>query len=203
MNKRRRFLIFLYSKPNLVGSVLGLLGLVLHFAGVIGDFWFPIILGLYAAGVLLTPKDEQTERALKNRMTVRDLQDDLASLERKARRRLPKDAQEKVASIRAVLCEILPTVSDLDSGDYNVYIIRQMAEEYLPQTLQNYLKLPKGYARFHPVKDGKTPHQLLMEQLNLLDSVMKEISQDFFRNDTQGMMVHGRFLEDKFGKDGS
>jgi hypothetical protein len=41
--------------------------------------------------------------------------------------------------------------------------------------------------------------QLLGEQLDLLDTSMKQ--EDIHRNDTQKLVVHGRFLEDKFRKD--
>jgi hypothetical protein len=39
-----------------------------------------------------------------------------------------------------------------------------------------------------------------LEQLEILDREMKEIVEDFYRNDSQRLMAHGRFLEAKFQK---
>jgi hypothetical protein len=47
---------------------------------------------------------------------------------------------------------------------------RATALDYLLATLQNHLDLPRAYATLHPVKDGKTAHRLLLDQLELLDS---------------------------------
>lgn len=67
-------------------------------------------------------------------------------------------------------------------------------------TSQGYMNLPKAYANLQPVKDGKTAKQLLVEQLTLLDIEMKEVVQEVYRNDTQKLIAHGRFLQDKFQK---
>jgi len=48
MTRKQRILLFLYSTPNIVGSLLGILGLALFFFGVIGRFWLLIVVGLYA-----------------------------------------------------------------------------------------------------------------------------------------------------------
>ena len=45
-----------------------------------------------------------------------------------------------------------------------------------------------------------TAQQLLSEQLDLLDAKMREIVEDFHRDDAQQLLVHGRFLEKKFCK---
>lgn len=52
------------------------------------------------------------------------------------------------------------------------------------------------------VRDGKTAKALLLEQLDLLDAKMKEIVTSVAENDTQALLVNGRFLEEKFGKQG-
>ena len=91
----------------------------------------------------------------------------------------------------------------LSSGDSNVFTIKKTALDYLPASLQNYLNLPPAYASLHPVKDGKTPKQLLLDQLGILDQEMKEVVQAVYANDTQKLMVQGQFLKDKFGKPAS
>jgi hypothetical protein len=76
---------------------------------------------------------------------------------------------DKVVSIKGSIVSILPELVDLTSANYDIHTIRKTALEYLPETLENYLKLPPAYRNLHVVKDGKTPKQLLLDQLDLLD----------------------------------
>ena len=200
MKKSQRLLLYLYSTPNIVGSILGLIGLTLFFLGVIGSYWFLIVLGLYGIGVLVTPKSSPSELRLRNELTVDEIRAGLESLVNGIRKKVPKDIFTKVESITNSILQILPRIVDVNSSDYNIYTIRQTALEYLPETLERYLNLPRAYASIHPIKDGKTANQLLLEQLDLLDGEMKAIVQDFYQNDTQRLMAHGRFLQEKFGK---
>ena len=72
--------------------------------------------------------------------------------------------------------------------------------EYLAETLEHDFALPTVYMQTHPIKDGRTAQNLLLEQLELLDAQMKETVSDFNRDDTSKLLAHGRFLEEKFGK---
>jgi hypothetical protein len=200
MTARQRVFLYLYSAPNIVGSVLGILGLILFFAGVIQSFWFPIVLGLYGIGALATPKNRTYDLRLRNQLTADEIREDLENLVRSIQKRVSGDILAKVESIKDSILEILPGIVDVNSSDYDIYTIRQTALDYLPETLGNYLSLPPAFRTLHPVRDGKTAKQLLSEQLDLLDQQMKEIVHDFFRNDTQRLMAHGRFLEEKFRK---
>jgi hypothetical protein len=85
-------------------------------------------------------------------------------------------------------------------ADPNLYTIRQTALDYLPVALQDYLALPTAYATLQPVRDGKTARQLLLEQLDLMDTGMRQIADDAHRNDAEKLLAHGRFLEEKFAK---
>ncbi len=200
MNSRRGLLLYLYSTPNIAGSILGLIGLLLYFGGIIQQFWLLIVIGLYLIGVLVTPKSKAVHLNLENQLTVDEIRQGLDSLLRKIQGKVPKEIYERVESIRSSILEILPRIDDLNSADYQVYTIRQTAVQYLPETLEHYLNLPKAYANLHPVKEGKTSKMLLAEQLNLMDEKLKEIVDDFYHNDTQRLLVNGRFLEEKFGK---
>jgi hypothetical protein len=200
MDNRKRLLLYIYSTPNIVGSLLGILGLLLFFTGVIGQFWFLIVIGLYGIGVLATPHSPTYELSLKNQLTVEDIRAELEGLIRKIQGKVPKEVMDLTLGIKASIIEVLPQIVDLSSSDYNVFLIKQTALDYLPESLQNYLNLPPAYANLHPVKDGKTPKQLLIEQLTLLDSEMKEVVQAVYSNDTQKLMVQGQFLKEKFQK---
>jgi hypothetical protein len=200
MQNRQRWLLFFYSTQNIVGSLLGILGLALFFLGIIGQYWFFIVIGLYGIGVLATPRSPTYELGLQNQLTVDDIRKGLEALVQKIRGKVPKDILSKVESIKSSILEVLPQILDLSNSDYNVYLIKQTALDYLPEALSNYLNLPAAYATLHPVKDGKTARQLLSEQLDLLDQEMKEVVQDVYSNDIARLTAHGRFLQDKFQK---
>ncbi len=200
MIKRQQLTLFLYSTPNLVGCALGILGLVLFFLGIIQAYWFLIVVGLYGIGVLATPKGKNYELSLTNQLTVEDIEQELEDLARKIKGRVPKEGMEKFISIKTSILEALPQIVDLSGSDYNIFTIKQTALDYLPATIQNYINLPPAYANLYPIKDGKTPRQLLLEQLTLLDQQMKEAVQAIYQQDTQKLMVQGQFLKDKFNR---
>lgn len=75
ITNKMRVLLFLYSTQNLVGSVLAIIGLVMFFAGWINDWWFPIVVGLYAVGLFAVPKDEMLEIRVRNESSQADLTD--------------------------------------------------------------------------------------------------------------------------------
>ena len=201
MNRPQQLILYLYSTKNIVGSALGLLGLILYFIGLINAWWFVIVIGLYLIGMLVTPDNPTYDLHLRNQLSVEELRAELEELVRTVRRKVPDEIYKKVVSIKESILSILPNIADVNSGDYNIYVIRQTALEYLPDALQNYMNLPPAYANLHPVKNGKTARQLLSEQLDLLDNSMQQIVEDIHRNDTQKLVVHGRFLEEKFRKD--
>ena len=198
MRTRQRLLLYLYSNGNILGSILGLVGLGLYFTGIIHDFWLLIVAGLYSIGVLAAPRNQGQELRLRHQLDADELRQELEDLVKTIRLRVPKEIYERVVSIKNTIVEILPYLQRLDESNYNLYTIRQTALEYLPETLENYLKLPPAYANLHVIKDGKTAQKLLVDQLELLDQEMKSIAQEFYRNNTEQLVAHGRFLEEKF-----
>jgi hypothetical protein len=200
MSRTERFMMFLYSTPNIVGCALGLIGLLLYFTGLIGDFWYLIVPGLYLIGVLLTPRRPQYELQVQSEFSAAEIRSALDNLKRKLPKRTPPEVVAKVDSIEESILSILPALANANGGAQNLYVVRQTAFEYLPKALENYLNLPPAFANSYPVRGGKTARQLLDEQLDLLDQEMKETVVAVSQNDTQKLLAHGRFLEDKFGR---
>ncbi len=200
MSTRQRLLFFVYSDANIAGAALGILGVGLFFAFGQSLLLLASVPGLYAVGwvALWLLQSPMAVLRLQQQLSADEIAAGLEELVRSAGYKLPPEARTRVESIKNSILEILPHVADLNSADYNIYTIRQTALDYLPETLENYLKLPRAYAGLHPIREGKTAQQLLVEQLDLLDRQMKEIVQDLVNSDTQQLIAHGRFLEDKF-----
>ncbi len=197
---QKRLLFFLYSTPNIVGAALGLVGLLLFFTGVIGAFWFFIVVGLYAVGYLVTPKNQPVDLHLKSQLDAAEIKGELEGLVANVKNRVPKEVLGHVLSIQSSVLEVLPTLTRDGAYTHHAYIVKQTALEYLPETLETYLNLPPAFARLHTVKDGKTAQQLLLGQLELLDTTLKDIVVDLHQNDTDRLLINGRFLEEKFRK---
>ena len=196
----RKLLLYLYSTSNIVGSLLGLTGLGLYFAGVIKSFWIFIVIGLYLVGYFVTPKSQTVELQLDHEFNAETLRRALEQLISTISKRVTVEVLAKVESIKEAIVTVLPRLAEFESSAYDIHIIRQTALDYLPEMLETYLKLPPVYARFHVVRDGKTSKDLLLEQLDILDAEMQKVVVDLHKNDTQALIAHGRFLKDKFRK---
>jgi len=133
-----------------------------------------------------------------NALTADEVRGALVTMFNLIQAELPRDILAKVESIQQSILHTLPYIADVGSSNQTVYMVRQMALSYLPETLENYLKLPRDFALHEPIKDGKTARQLLLEQLDLLDHEMAEVVREFHRNDAEKLLIHGRFLEQKF-----
>jgi hypothetical protein len=189
---------YLYSTKNIVGSLLALVGLVLFFTGLVGALWPVIVVGLYLIGVLVTPGTATID--LRSGFDPDDIRKALDHEVHVVSGRVPAEVFAKVQSIQQIILGILPRSGALPPGSPELFVVERTATDYLPTALESYLNLPRAYATLHPVQDGKTPKQVLMDQLTLLESKMSEVAEDVHRNDTDRLLANGRFLEERFGR---
>ena len=204
-----RVAAYLYSWKSIAGSVLALVGLGLHFSGLIdGLQWLPITVGLYLIGALLVPGEKTVGLGLDQAASLSDVRQALNNLLSSIQSRVPADIYARVASIQS---SILVTLGNGNGGgpggvgaansmvsDPNVYLIRQTALSYLPEALNGYLALPSMY-RDRSLAGRKSAHDTLLDQLNLMDQKMHEVADAMVAHDTDRLEAHGRFLAEKFG----
>jgi len=200
MTLRQRFYLFLYGSGNILGSLFGLIGLGLFFAGLIKLYWLAIVGGLYLLGFLLAPANRRLDLKVGSQMGEEAILDALEGMMKTVRKKAPKEVLAILESIRQSFTDILPRLANNAGTPYEVHVIRQTALVYLPEMLETYLALPPAFARLHPVKDGKTATRILVEQLELLDTEMKKLSEDILRDDTEALLAHGAFLKEKFAR---
>jgi hypothetical protein len=198
----RRALLYLYGTPHLVGAAAALGGLGIYFAGVIDRFWWAIVIGLYAAGALLVPRDDAADRIARAGFDEEHLRDQLDQLFKTARKRVPEEAARLLASIREHADVLLPKLKELTERGSLCSTVRSDVVEtltrYLPDTLAGYLRLPPAYARLHPVGIGKTPQTLLVQQLRILEDNLARAEREAFAEDVASLEVQGRFLAEKY-----
>ena len=180
---------------------MGLIALGLHFAGLIGDWWLLAIAAAYLAGLLIggrlrgSPSEDETLQP-----DTDTLRDELNALMDAAYHQLPSAMFSRVASVKKIVVTLLPLMEDQGALDPNVYVIRQTATSYLPRLIETYLRLPDNYAQSHRLSDGKTPAEVFLNQLELLETELKQVEMKLHENDTRALLAHGRFLEKKFGQ---
>ena len=202
----RRFDEFLYSSRNIGGCLLALVGLGLHFSGLIpGLQWLPITAGLYLIAVLLVPGEKTVGLNLDQASNLADVRKALDQLLSSIKGAVPPDIYARVASIQASILVTLGNGNGSGSGatnsmvsDPSVYLIRQTALSYLPEALNGYLALPSMY-RDRSLAGRKSAHDTLLDQLNLMDQKMHEVAEAMVAHDTDRLEAHGRFLAEKFG----
>jgi hypothetical protein len=114
---------------------------------------------------------------------------------------LPRDLLEKVRQVEAAVRDILPAFSRSDLEPRDRFAVERTVDDYLPSALQSYLRLPPAF-RFVPLPEagGRTASQVLSDQLDLLLQRMRQVTDAAYRNDVEALLVHGRFLQSKFGR---
>jgi hypothetical protein len=182
-SRRQRLLRYLYSTKNLVGSAAGLAGLGLYFTGLVGELWPVVVGGLYGVGALATPPTRTLD--LHSGLDPANLNRAMAEQERRLRGRVPEDVLAAVGRVHGLVREVLEHPDALD---------------YLPTALESYLNLPRGYANRVPVSEGRTARQVLLAQLALLEAKLGEVLDAIAKGDSDRLLAHGRFLEDRFGR---
>jgi len=117
---------------------------------------------------------------------------------------LPKEALEFLRSIQATLSELLPRLQELrERGIISAkdsFTVVETVRRYLPDTLAAYLRLPKFYAQMQTLADGRTATQTLLQQLQVLDTSLKDIAKSAFAGDAEALISNGQFLQDKFSE---
>lgn len=195
-------LLYLYSSRNIAGCVLALLGLGVHFGGVIVQWWLPICLGLYVAGALMLPGQTLLEVDSYRRDDGAHLADSVERLIEQTRHQLPAEALKTLQAIPAVLQVLAPRLNGSEGGimlapDQVQTVIGAVTRD-LPQTVAGYVRLPPAFANFHPLANGKTAKDLLNEQLQLLKNQLDKIAQAAFCDDADALISNGQYLKEKF-----
>lgn len=141
---------------------------------------------------VLSRSRHETPEALDPRRVERDLRRQLSLIDH----RVPRSIELRVRDITTTITEVLPRARELGPASRDLFVLQRTADDYLPTALNTYLNLPRGAV----VRDGKTADQVLIEQLDVLSAQLRQIKAAILRKDSDALVAHGRFLEDKFGK---
>lgn len=190
---------FLLSNGNLAGGLAAVGVVGLYLAGVIHHYWMALAAVAYAGGFVSMYRP--SVQALPDGVST---QESLDWLRDKVLPKLPSDASTVLSSILGITTELMPRLKDMEVKGLvqteNRVMLKQTITRYLPDIVESYLKLPPVYARSAKVADNKTPNQILVEQLTLLETHVTEIREGVLSKEVDSLLANGRFLQDKFSK---
>lgn len=121
-------------------------------------------------------------------------------LEARIEGRVPAAVTARVHRITGTVEDMVPRLDRFGVGDRQAYTVVATATSYLPEAVDNYLRLPRDFADRRVVARGRTSLMLLCDQLDLLAVTLDKISDAVSRADAQALVAHGQFLADKFGQ---
>lgn len=201
MASKDKALRWLYSNKNIAGSVLAIGGPVLAVTGVLAP---PLALGLipvlYAIGALAAPGNKNVD--LVSDVNSEDVDDSLRTIRKAVRKGVDQSITLRVENICQLIEQVLPRASQLGPGSEEMRVLISTATDYLPNTLQPYLALPRLYAERQPIKDGQTAADILCAQLDVMASRMGDVRDAVLKADSDKLLANGRFLEERFGQQG-
>jgi hypothetical protein len=133
--------------------------------------------------------------------TTEQLLGALDSIEAQAREgRVPGVVLSRLLRVTRIVRQTLPRLDNLGLGSSQGFSVMATATDYLPVAIGNYLRLPRDWADTRPIAAGKSSVMLLVDQLDLLGTTMDKVYDAVCRADAEAIIVHGAFLEQKFGQ---
>lgn len=147
-----------------------------------------------------SPEREEPAVVLPRVPTSADLLAAVDRVEAQARTgRVPAPVLVRLGRVTSIVRDTVPRLDRLGSGSPQAYSVMATATDYLPEAIGGYLRLPRQWADTRPVDRGKTPLMILVDQLDLLGRTMDKVFDAINRADAEALVVHGRFLQEKFG----
>jgi hypothetical protein len=148
-----------------------------------------------------TKKSQQPEPGIEHHVpTSQDLLSAVDRVEQQAKDgKVPGMVQARLGRVARTVRDTVPRLDTLGAGSPQAYNVMATATNYLPDAIGGYLRLPRQWADSRPVDRGKTPLMILIDQLDLLGATMDKVFDAVCRADAEALVVHGRFLQEKFG----
>ena len=179
--------------------LFALAGILLYSGHMItGWLGLAAIPALYATGYFVAARPRQKPLAPQQVSDAPALRDSLDEMLDAIHKRVAVDIYYLVRSIRDSVVFTLENSGGFAETDPDVHLMRRTATTYLPEALSTYLSLPRRYAETKRLEDGRTPHDVLMDQLSLMDEQTRRVASNLIRNNSQRLVSHGRFIDDRY-----
>lgn len=119
------------------------------------------------------------------------------------RRALPALAAPKVDAISAQLAALQPQLATVPAGDPTALELNRLLGKHLPELVASYEKVPAAQRKASTVPGGPTIERQLVDGLGLIETELARVNDRLGAADRDNFLVQGKFLENRYGKDGS
>jgi hypothetical protein len=189
---------YLTSRKHLAGTGLALVGAGLALADPVGPAGAVLVVGFYFLGAAAVPSNPAIRRyGYDPGDVLKALQREISAVSGRVPPAVIVRMQRIEVTIRS---EIFPRLDCLPPGSLELYLIERTARDYLPTAVASYLRLPSDYVSPRPASLGWTPLQVLLDELDLLESQMRRVAEIVHHADMDQMLAHRRFLNDRFSR---
>jgi hypothetical protein len=119
------------------------------------------------------------------------------------RRALPALAAPKVDAISAQLAALAPQLAAVPPGDPTALELNRLLGKHLPELVDRYEKVAPAQRKVAAMPGGPTIERQLVDGLGLIEAELARVNDDLGRADRDAFAVQGKFLETRYGKDGT
>ena len=183
-----------------VALVTGIATLAFHWSPVVAVGALLAVIAVRVGSEFVIPRGTRLELADAVAERERQVRAALAQAEALIRGRAPQEVQTRVASIKEVVLEVMARQATLEGASPQLFAVLRTATDYMPTALETYMKLPAGWASTRRQADGRTALEILTDQLDLLHNEMVDVADAVNRNDLDKLLIHERFLTQRFGR---
>lgn len=192
---------YIESRKNLTGSVLGVAGLGLTFAGVAGPYWPVVVVGLYGAGALIAPPErppvpdfpDPSAQLDELRGDFGTLQEYLTGVD------LPPAAAGRLTELTELLTALLDPgwVAEVLARDpEGIHALSRAVRQDVPEAVDTFVRT-RWWTRLTP--GTEPPERHLERQLGLLQEELGRLAATLRDAEARRQESHTRYLEDRSG----
>jgi len=113
--------------------------------------------------------------------------------------KMPPDVEQKVDRIRRKAAVLAQHADRFPIGSHDLYVVQHTPTDYLPQTIKAFTDVP-SWSVGTPAEDGRTPLQMVHDQLDMLETKLDEIAEQVKNQRVDRLLMNERFLEQNFGR---
>lgn len=194
-----RFMRYVESRKNLLGSAGGIVGLGLTFTGVAGAYWPVVVAGLYGAGALIAPPERpappdfpdpsaQLDELRTDFEKLRVYLDDVE---------LPPAASGRLTELTELIGALLDPgwVAEVLAQDpEGVHMLSRVVRQDVPEAVDTYVRT-RWWNRLAPGQEP--PERHLDRQLGLLQDEAGRLATALRETEARRQEIHTRYLEDR------
>lgn len=119
------------------------------------------------------------------------------------RRDLPLLAAPKLDAISAQLAALGPQLAAVPAGDPTALELNRLLGKHLPELVDRYEKVAPAQRKAATVPGGPTIERQLVDGLGLIEAELVRVNDRLGADDRDAFLVQGKFLENRYGKDGT